>query len=202
MTRFQRWFLYGSTAVTTVSGVTYFVTNYFMTPVDPWAVINHPLEPWALKAHILSATLMLFAVGLISTQHIWRSLRSRLPTGRKSGLLALAAFAPLAISGYLIQPLTAPPILLVLAWSHLGLGLVCAAALLSHRVVLKSRRRLRRGALPVLPLETTDTQTSVTESPPFSRATAGARASRCSSERRERHSGSCRPKRGRRAASL
>ena len=163
MTRFQRWFLYGSTAVATISGVTYFVMKHFMTPVDPWAVINHPLEPWALKVHILSAPLMLFAVGLISTQHIWRSLRSRLPTGRKSGLIALAAFAPLAISGYLIQTFTAPPILLVLAWGHLGLGLVCAAGLLSHRVVLKSRRRLRRGALPVLPVEPTSTQISVTE---------------------------------------
>ena len=54
MTRFQRWFLYGSTIATAVSGITYFAMKHFLEPSDPWAVINHPLEPWALKAHILS----------------------------------------------------------------------------------------------------------------------------------------------------
>ena len=93
MTRFHRWFLYGSTIATAASGITYFVMKRFFESSDPWAVINHPLEPWALKLHILSAPLMLFAVGLISTQHIWRSLRSSLPTGRHSGRIASYVFS-------------------------------------------------------------------------------------------------------------
>ena len=151
MTRFQRGLLYGSTFVAAVSGVTYFVMKRFMTPVDPWAVINHPLEPWALKLHILTAPVMLFAVGLITTQHIWRSMRSNLPTGRQSGLIAVGTFTPLVATGYLIQTFTSPTTLTILGWSHLMLGVACAASLLVHHTVLKGRRRRRRpGTLPVL----------------------------------------------------
>ena len=176
MTRFQRWLLYGSTVVATVSGVTYFVMKRFMTPIDPWAVINHPLEPWALKLHILSAPLMLFAIGLITTQHIWRSMRSNLPTGRNSGLVAAGTFAPLVVTGYLIQTFTSPAVLTALGWGHLALGLACSAAVLAHRVVLKGRRRRTRpGTLPVLAVraspvgtsaEIQTTATPVGETPP------------------------------------
>lgn len=152
MTRFQRWFLYVSTFVAASSGLAYFGMKRFLEPVDEWAVINHPLEPWALKLHILSAPLMLFAVGLITTNHIWRSLRSSLPTGRRSGLLATATFVPLAAGGYLIQVVTNPPALEVLSWTHLLLGLGCVWALAAHRRVLRPRRLKKRrpGALPVL----------------------------------------------------
>ena len=162
MTRFQRWLLYGSTIVATASGVTYFVMKRFMTPVDPWAVINHPLEPWALKLHILSAPIMLFASGLITTQHIWRSMRSNLPTGRNSGLVAVGTFAPLVVTGYLIQTFTSPTTLTALGWGHLVLGLACSAAVLTHRLVLKGRRRRRRpGTLPVLAMGTSPSEASI-----------------------------------------
>ncbi len=157
MTRFQRWLLYVSTAVAASSGVAYFCMKRFLTPPDPWAVVNHPLEPWTLKLHILSAPVMLFAVGLITTQHIWRSLKSSLPTGRKSGLVAAVAFVPLVATGYLIQVVTHPTALEILAWTHLALGLAVTWALASHRGVLRPRRlRRRAGALPVLPSEDED----------------------------------------------
>lgn len=181
MTRFQRWLLYCSTAVAAVSGVVYFWMKRFMTPVDPWAVINHPLEPWALKVHILSAPVMLFAVGLITTQHIWRSLKSSLPTGRRSGLVATVGFAPLVVTGYLIQVVTSPLVLEILAWTHLTLGLAFAWALASHRRVLRPRRlKRRRGSLPVLE--------AVSPEP------AAADASPSASGTRAPRSGSCRPR--------
>ncbi len=152
MTRFQRWFLYGSTAATAASGIAYFAMKRLLEPSDPWAVISHPLEPWALKAHILSAPLMLFAVGLITTQHIWRSLKSSLPTGRRSGQLASYVLGPLVLSGYLIQALTSPLTLEVLAWTHLVLGVIGAGAIGVHREALHGHRRQRKGALPVLQL--------------------------------------------------
>ncbi len=172
MTRFHRWFLYGSTVATALSGSAYFVMKRFLESDDPWAVINHPLEPWALKAHILSAPLMLFAVGLITTHHIWRSLKSRLPTGRRSGLIAFYAAGPLVVSGYLIQVITSPSTLEVLAWTHLVLGVGVAASIGIHRAVLHSRRRQRRGALPVVQLPG---RASRARSP--SRAGAGANRS-------------------------
>ena len=153
MTQFHRWFLYISTIVTAVSGVTYIYMKRFMTTDDPWAVINHPLEPWALKVHIIFAPAMLFAVGLIATNHIWRSLKSNLPTGRKSGVWATFTFFPLVLTGYLIQIVINELSLEVLSWSHLGLGLLCTWAILAHRYVLKPfmKRRKRSGTLPLHP---------------------------------------------------
>ncbi len=176
MSRFQRWFLYGSTAATAASGIAYFAMKRFLEPSDPWAVINHPLEPWALKAHILSAPLMLFAVGLITTPHIWRSLKSSLPTGRRSGRIATYVFGPLVLSGYLLQAMTSRLTLEVLAWTHLALGIIVAGAIGVHRGTLHGRRRQRKGALPVLQLPIQ------LESPETDRASspwgAGADASR------------------------
>ena len=153
MTTFQRQFVYISTIAALISGVLYIGLRTFAEPADPWAIVNHPLEPWALKAHILTAPIMLFAVGLITAQHIIRSLRSSLPTGRQSGLIMTVLFGPLALTGYLLQTVISPLMTSILSWSHLGLGLICAVALLIHWRVLQGRRLKRRpGALPVLRL--------------------------------------------------
>lgn len=194
MTRFQRWFLYLTTAAATVSGVGYFYMKRFLTPVDPWAVINHPLEPWLLKAHILTAPLMLFAVGLITTQHIWRSLKSSLPTGRKTGIAATIAFGPLVLSGYLIQTAATPLTLDVLGWTHLVLGLISAFAIFEHRRLVRGRKRRRgRDDLPVLSLPTMKADDG-TPGDDVRPAAAASGASRSVSGRRGRRSGSYRPR--------
>lgn len=195
MTRFQRWFLYVTTALATVSGVGYFYMKRFLTPVDPWAVINHPLEPWLLKAHILTAPLMLFAVGLITTQHIWRSLKSSLPTGRKTGLAAAVAFGPLVLTGYLIQTVATPLALDVLGWTHLALGLVSAFAIFEHRRLVRGRKRRRgRDDLPVISLPRTSATTDAGGNDEVRPAAAVSGASRSASGRRVRRSGSYRPR--------
>ena len=153
MTTFQRQFVYISTIAAFISGVLYIGLRTFAEPEDPWAIVNHPLEPWALKAHILTAPIMLFAVGLITAQHIIRSLRSSLPNGRQSGLIMTVLFGPLALTGYLLQTVISPLVTSILSWTHLGLGLICAVALAIHWRVLQGRRLKRRpGALPVLRL--------------------------------------------------
>jgi hypothetical protein len=205
VTRFQRWFLYMSTAAAAVSGVGYFYMKRFMTPADPWAVINHPLEPWFLKAHILTVPLMLFAVGLITTQHIWRSLKSSLPTGRRTGLAVALAFGPLVVSGYLIQTVTRQLLLDILGWTHLALGVLCALAIFEHRRLARGRtRRPAPDELPVTRVWDEEAQAgeAVEESRAadalssaadvLSPAAACADASPSASGKRGRRSGSCR----------
>ena len=151
MNPFRRRLLWGSTLLTAVSGLAYFYIRQFMEPVDEWAIIHHPLEPWILKAHILVAPVMLFAVGMVTWDHVWRHIRSGIPTGRRSGWAVTAAFGPLVVSGYLLQTITGPELRSVVAWLHLGLGLICSLAFASHRRVLRRRRRSRiRSGLPVL----------------------------------------------------
>jgi uncharacterized membrane protein len=144
MNPFRRRLLWLSTALTALTGVVYFWMRNLLEPVSEWSVINHPLEPWVLKAHILVAPVMLFAVGMIAWDHIWRHIRSGLPTGRRSGWTVTLAFFPLVLTGYLLQAVTHQGVVSVLSWTHLILGIVTFAFFAYHRGVLRRRRRQRR----------------------------------------------------------
>jgi hypothetical protein len=159
MTRFQRRLLWWSTGATAVTGLVYVWMKYMLTPADPWAVANHPLQPWVLKAHILVAPVMLFAVGMVWSGHIWRHYSTKLPTGRRTGVTAGAVFLPLVFSGYLIQAVTTSWLLTAVTWLHIGLGVTCAVALIMHRQVLRRRLAVRPGRLPVIRLEPSATDT-------------------------------------------
>lgn len=150
MNRFQRSLLWWSTLLTALTGGVYAWMKHLMDPVNEWAVINHPLQPWVLKAHILVAPVMVFAVGLVTMSHIWPLFRSGLPRGRQTGIWTAATFGPLVLSGYLIQAITLPVLLAVVSWTHLGLGVVVTAAFVGHRVAVGRRLRQRRGSLQVL----------------------------------------------------
>lgn len=140
MRPFQKWLLWTSSLVAGVSGVVYWWMDHMMEPLNEWAVINHPLQPWVLKAHILSAPVLVFAVGLIATDHIWRHFRNAVRPGRRSGISTMGVVAPMVLTGYLIQAVTHPGWLTFLAWMHLACGVVYVLALLLHQVALRRWR--------------------------------------------------------------
>lgn len=152
MRPFERWFLWSSSAATGLTGVVYMWMKYFMEPSEPWAVINHPLQPWVLKAHILVAPLMVFAVGLVTASHIWRHYKLGVRQGRISGLTAALSFAPVVLTGYLIQAVTHQGWLTALAWSHIGFGVLYLLALVFHSTLF-GRARLEVGRRRGQPLE-------------------------------------------------
>lgn len=139
MSPFQRWLVWGSSVATGVTGVAYWWMKNRMEPVDPWAVINHPLQPWMLKAHILVAPVMVFAVGLIAGEHIWRHWRQGVKAGRRSGGAAMWVFVPMVLSGYLIQAVTHTGWLEALVWTHLVTGVVYLLGLVAHHRFFRKR---------------------------------------------------------------
>lgn len=141
-------------ALSGVTGVVYWWMVNMLEPVSEFAVINHPLQPLVLKAHIVTAPLMVFALGLIATDHVWKQYRMGLQTGRRSGASAMWLSAPMVLSGYLVQAVTAPAWLTAIAWLHLGTGLLFLVGLGVHQVVVphrRSRRARREVDLPVVP---------------------------------------------------
>jgi len=141
VTRLERWTVWGSTVLVTLSGVIYAWMKYLLHPVAEFAVINHPLQPLLLKLHILTAPVLVFAIGLIATRHILPRLAARIPTGRRSGLVAALVVVPMIFTGYLIQAVTHVPLLTALGWSHLGLGLLFGTAAAAHALAARLRRR-------------------------------------------------------------
>jgi hypothetical protein len=146
MNPFEKWAVLSTSLLTAVTGVGYFCLKYLLEPAEPWAVINHPLQPWLLKAHILVAPLLVFAVGMISVRHVWQHFRRRVSAGRRSGLTAGLSLVPMVLTGYLIQAITAEGWLLAIAVAHIIVSLTYSAGVGVHAVVAA-----RRPAPPAAP---------------------------------------------------
>lgn len=132
MTRFEKGSVLVGSAFTAGTGILYFAVKYLMEPADPWAVVNHPSQTWLLKAHILVAPLLVFAVGAIAVRHVWEHFSSRIRQGRRSGIGAAVAVLPMVITGYLIQVVTQQFWLAVVAWTHIVTGALFSVAVLAH----------------------------------------------------------------------
>lgn len=143
MTSFQKWMLGVSSALTGLTGAVYWWMKHVLEPSEPWAVINHPLQPLVLKLHIVVAPILVFAVGLITVDHIWKQFRHSIKLGRRSGLLTMFVVGPMILTGYLIQAVTAPVALRVIVWLHLGTSVAYLAGLLVHHWVFRRRRAIR-----------------------------------------------------------
>jgi hypothetical protein len=146
MSFFERAMLWGSSLLVGVSGVVYAAMKYLMSSDDPYAVINHPLQPLILKIHIVTAPLLVFAIGAVFVRHIWEQWRAGLRRGRISGLATLLTFAPMVLSGYLIQSVTHESWLTAMVVVHLVTGGAFLLGLVVHQIALAVRaRRGRHG---------------------------------------------------------
>jgi len=145
MNRLEKWSLWVSFSFTAITGTGLLWTKYFMHTDDPWAVVNHPLEPWLLKAHIVVAPALVFALGLISSKHIWQHFKARLAVGRRSGIVTVLMGAAMILTGYLIQVVTHSAPLQLLAISHIAVSFVFLVGFVAHQLLVGTRplRRLR-----------------------------------------------------------
>jgi len=141
---FEKWALGLTTAATAVTGIGLFVTKYLMQTDDPWAVINHPLEPWFLKAHILVAPTLVFALGMIAAHHVWPYLKTGLRSGLRSGIVTSLVTVPMVLSGHLIQIITVPDWLKGIAIIHIATAFLFTTAFVGHRLRVRWRRRGER----------------------------------------------------------
>ena len=157
MNALERFLLWAGAVGTFATGAAFAWMKYLMTTDDPYAVINHPLQPAMLKLHILFAPVLVFAIGLVFTQHIWKRWRAGRKSGRISGLTTLLTVVPMVASGYLIQTVTGGGLLTALVWIHGVTGAVYFLMFASHRSLMRIRERRReREAADRLRLIETD----------------------------------------------
>lgn len=142
MSRFEKWSVWVTSILTTVTGLVYLWMKYGMETADPWSVVNHPWQPLVLKAHIVVAPLLVFAIGLITMRHVWRHFQAGMRLGRRTGIMTALMAAPMIVTGYLIQAITHAGWLRAMIWAHVLTGLVYAAGLAVHQWLVQRRPRV------------------------------------------------------------
>jgi hypothetical protein len=141
VSRFERLLLHLSTAATAASGGVYFWMKFMMTSDDPFSVLHHPWQPAMLALHVVAAPFLVFALGLMTRDHILGKIRDRRREGgRGSGLWSALTAGPMVASGYLIQVFTDPGPRRVLLVVHLGSGILFTLLFLGHVVAARARR--------------------------------------------------------------
>jgi len=146
MKRLERWLLWTGTASVGLSGIAYFFVKYFMEPEQPWDLVAHPIEPWLLRTHILTVPILVFALGMVWTDHIWRHYVHGTRSGRRTGSAAMWVTFPMILTGYLIQVVTHQGWLRATEWAHIGSSVVFLVGFTLHARVFRDRWRTRRRA--------------------------------------------------------
>lgn len=140
MTVFEKWVVWVSSLVVTLSGLIYWWMKYLMPSPDGFSVIRHPLQPLILKLHIVTAPLLVFAIGTIAVRHVWRHVTSGARQGRLTGLSTMLAVAPMIVTGYGLQVATDEAWLKVVGLAHIGTGFAYALGLALHQILVHRPR--------------------------------------------------------------
>jgi len=133
VSRGQIAFLHLANLAVSGTGLVYAWMRYLAEPVDEWAIVNHPWQPLMQHLHVLSAPLLVFAVGVIWSVHAIAKLRNG-RRGRASGLGLMALFLPMAASGYLLQVAVDPEWRRRWVVIHVISSLLWVGALVVHQV--------------------------------------------------------------------
>ena len=153
MTDTERHLFRAALAITTATGLLYWMMKDLMRPRDEFSVLGHPWQPYVLAAHLLVAPVLVFALGLIARDHILEGIRSRgAIAGWRTGMSLLGLAAPMIVSGYALQVVTQPGARRVTALVHLLSGTLFATTFLAHAVIAAVARRAtasrRAGSAP------------------------------------------------------
>lgn len=106
MTRVERWTLSLLATTVGVTGFAYLWMKYLLTPIDPFAVVNHPWQPYMLDIHVLTAPALMVLFGMVWSSHVRAKIAAGRTYNRRTGLVSFWGFIIMATSGYLLQVLT------------------------------------------------------------------------------------------------
>lgn len=143
MKRWERWSINGLSFVIVATGLVYFWMKYLMEPGDPFAVVNHPWQTATLNLHLIASPVLVLIFGMVFNAHVMKKLQaSRLPN-RRSGYVALATFAAMVCSGYLLQITASVAGLQALVAIHVGSGALFTVVYGAHLVIAVRLARVR-----------------------------------------------------------
>lgn len=116
------------------TGLVYAWMAWLVEPADEFAIVNHPWQPDLQYWHILSAPLLVFAVGAIWSAHVWASFRNRARPRRRTGIALMLLFAPMCMSGYALQVAQDEAWRSAWVWTHGVTSIVWTLGYLLHQL--------------------------------------------------------------------
>ena len=137
MTRAEAWCVHLAALGVAGTGLVYGWMRYLCEPEDELALVNHPLEPDVQHLHVWLAPLLVFAIGLVWSEHVWKRVRTGFPVRRSTGLVLFALFWPMVLSGVAVQVVESELARAIAVWSH---ALTGTGWCLVYGVHLVSRR--------------------------------------------------------------
>jgi hypothetical protein len=134
MTRGEAWTAHVAALGVGGTGLVYAWMRYLCTPADEFALVNHPLQPATQHLHLWLAPLLVFAVGLLWRDHVWKRVRTGFPVRRPTGLVLFALFVPMVLSGVGVQVAEADWARTLAVWTHAVSGILWCVAYVVHLV--------------------------------------------------------------------
>ncbi len=129
---FERWNLHAGALLAGVSGLIYGWLRYYGRVAGEFGPEPHPLQGLVQHLHVLTAPLLLFALGMTLRGHFASKLRQGHRDGRRSGLALALLILPMVAAGYLVQVAVGPVWRWVFAWVHGLTSLAFLAFYLGH----------------------------------------------------------------------
>ncbi len=137
MSRLESWLLHTANFLVGSTGVLYAVFRYGVAPLDPYSPV-HPAQPAIQNAHLWTAPLFIFVLGLIWKTHAWAASRGGLGRRRHSGLGLMLTAGPLILSGYFLQTAVHPAWRRAWILVHLTTAILWLAGYLAHQLAPRS----------------------------------------------------------------
>lgn len=141
MTKSERNNIFMINYAVALTSIVYFIAKYFMIIEGDWGPQTHPLAIWFQKVHIISTPLLVFAVGSIFSNHIWKRIKSGYRPSRTSGIFLLVLFVLMSFTGYLIQILDSQLLREYSSYLHLGTSFIWMIGFSFHHMV--ANRKLK-----------------------------------------------------------
>lgn len=134
MSKLEAWVVHLANLAVGLTGLIYGWMLYLVESYDEFALVNHPLQPDLQGAHVLLAPLLVFAVGLIWSNHVWDKVTEGEREGRITGWTLILLLLPMILSGYLLQVTGSPDWHGIWQWVHGVSSSLWIAATLIHQV--------------------------------------------------------------------
>ena len=124
--------LHAATLLVAGSGLVYAWMLYLLEPADEFALWNHPSQGLLQRVHIVAAPLLVVAGGAAWLVLVWPRLTSRSRARRRTGLVLAWSFAPMTLSGYLLQTATGEGERSAWLAAHLASSLIFSVGYVVH----------------------------------------------------------------------